>query len=71
MKLGIRGKLFLFSLGLIVLTVVVAYGYMRSALEAQVEQSVHDDLVIRADLVEKQASGMEAPLDEFRAELDW
>jgi two-component system phosphate regulon sensor histidine kinase PhoR len=68
-KLGIRAKLFLISLGLIVFSVVVAYAYMRTELETAVTQEIRKDLAIRAELIAVQASALPAPLDRI-AEWD-
>lgn len=51
MKLGIRAKLFLLSLGLIVLPVFASYLYLRGALEQAMLSSVRSDLGVRARLV--------------------
>ena len=51
MKLGIRAKLFLLSLGLILVPVFVSYAYLRGALEESTLASVRSDLRVRARLV--------------------
>ncbi len=55
MKLGIRAKLFLISLGLIALSVLVAYFYARAEIERDAVQRVRKDLVVRAHLVATRA----------------
>lgn len=67
MRLGIRAKLFLISLGLILVSVVAGYVYMRGALESAVEAAVRGDLAKRAELVALQASTLDAPMDDWRA----
>ncbi len=69
MKPGIRGKLFLISLGLVVLTVVVSYAYARSTVEKALTAQVRKDLAVRATLVAHDAAKLRAPLDD-RAEWD-
>ncbi|MFO0567596.1 MAG: ATP-binding protein [Polyangiaceae bacterium] len=61
MKLGVRAKLFLVSVGLIVVSLVAGYLYLRSALERSLIQSVRSDLHVRARLVAREA--VDAPLD--------
>lgn len=51
MKLGIRSKLFLISLGVIVLSVVVAYGYSSERLERELTERIRAELIVRAKLV--------------------
>ena len=51
MKLGIRAKLFLISLGVIVVSVVVAYGYSSDRLERELTDRVRAELIVRAKLV--------------------
>ena len=55
MKLGIRAKLFLISLGLIALSVLVAYVYARAQIERDATLRVRSDLVVRAQLVAARA----------------
>ena len=69
MKLGIRTKLFLISLGLIVLTVVVSYAYARSTVDKALTEQVRRDLAVRATLVAHDAQKLRAPLDD-RAKWD-
>ncbi len=51
MKLGIRAKLFLTSLGVIVVSVVVAYAYSSNRLERELTDRVRAELIVRAKLV--------------------
>lgn len=51
MKLGIRAKLFLTSLAVIVVTVVVAYEYSSDRLERELTSRVRAELIVRAKLV--------------------
>ena len=51
MKLGIRAKLFLTSLGVIVVSVVVAYGYSSDRLERELTFRIRAELIVRAKLV--------------------
>jgi two-component system phosphate regulon sensor histidine kinase PhoR len=55
LKLGIRAKLFLISLGLIALSVLVAYAYARAQIERDATLRIRGDLVVRAELVASQA----------------
>jgi two-component system phosphate regulon sensor histidine kinase PhoR len=51
MKLGIRAKLFLTSLAVIVVSVVVAYGYSSDRLERELTSRIRAELIVRAKLV--------------------
>ena len=51
MKLGIRGKLFFTSLGVIVVSVVVAYAYSSTRLERELTDRIRAELIVRAELV--------------------
>jgi two-component system phosphate regulon sensor histidine kinase PhoR len=51
LKLGIRAKLFLTSLGVIVVSVVVAYGYSSDRLERELTDRIRAELIVRAKLV--------------------
>jgi len=51
LKFGIRAKLFLISLGVIVVSVVVAYAYSSSRLERELTERVRAELIVRAKLV--------------------
>ncbi|HKO53398.1 MAG TPA: ATP-binding protein [Polyangiaceae bacterium] len=51
MKFGIRAKLFLISLGVIIVSVVVAYAYSSDRLERELTERVRAELIVRAKLV--------------------
>jgi two-component system phosphate regulon sensor histidine kinase PhoR len=51
LKPGIRAKLFLTSLGVIIVSVVVAYGYSSSRLERELTDRIRAELIVRAKLV--------------------
>jgi two-component system, OmpR family, phosphate regulon sensor histidine kinase PhoR len=51
LKFGIRAKLFLISLGVIIVSVVVAYAYSSDRLERELTQRVRAELIVRAKLV--------------------
>jgi two-component system, OmpR family, phosphate regulon sensor histidine kinase PhoR len=51
LKFGIRAKLFLISLGVIVVSVVVAYAYSSGRLERELTDRVRAELIVRARLV--------------------
>ncbi|MGZ8211808.1 MAG: ATP-binding protein [Burkholderiales bacterium] len=66
MKLGIRGKLFLFSVALIGISVIAAEIYLARALEQQLVSQIRADLFTRARLVaQRVAAGMTA-LDDLK-----
>jgi len=67
LKVGVRGKLFLVSFGLIVLSFVVAYAYMRSELDRELTREVHADLTVRAQMIAHDASDFSAPFEDIRA----
>jgi two-component system, OmpR family, phosphate regulon sensor histidine kinase PhoR len=66
-KLGIRSKLFLVSLGLIAASVVVADLYLTTTLDRLLTERVRADLLVRAQLVARDASITAAPLGDRRA----
>ena len=51
MRLGIRGKLFLLSLGLIALSLIIGYGALRPTLDRLVTQRTQEELQQRLRLV--------------------
>lgn len=53
MKLGIRTKLFLISLGLIVISLAIGYGYLTPVLSRALIQRISSDLSVRLDLVNR------------------
>ncbi len=65
MTLGIRAKLFLISLGLIVASVVVGYIYSSRQLERQMTEDIESDLRIRARLVADRAREANESLEEL------
>jgi two-component system phosphate regulon sensor histidine kinase PhoR len=67
LKLGIFGKLLLVSLGLIVLSMAAASAYLSQALEQDLTQRVHDDLVARLRLIERDAAALGASPDDLAA----
>jgi two-component system, OmpR family, phosphate regulon sensor histidine kinase PhoR len=56
LKLDIRAKLFIVSLGLIAVSLVAAELYLRPAIEGTLSERIRGDLVVRLDLVEHAAS---------------
>jgi two-component system phosphate regulon sensor histidine kinase PhoR len=66
-KLGIRSKLFLVSLGLIAASVVVADLYLSTALDRSLTERVRADLLVRAQLVARDASVTAAQATDLRA----
>ncbi|MBI5507314.1 MAG: PAS domain-containing protein [Deltaproteobacteria bacterium] len=67
MRLGIRSKLFLVSLGLIVATVVPADAILTHGLEADLLARIRDDLAVRLALAEKIVSAAVAAVDDLAA----
>ena len=65
MKLGIRSKLFLVSLGLIVASVAIANAYLTRALDADITERIRQDLLVRLRLIEREATNTPAALDDF------
>jgi two-component system phosphate regulon sensor histidine kinase PhoR len=63
LKLGIRGKLFFVSLGLIVVSIVVADAYLTRELEADLSDRVRRDLRVRLSLAQRAASLLDADAD--------
>jgi two-component system phosphate regulon sensor histidine kinase PhoR len=66
MKLGIRLKLFLFSLALIGISVVAAETYLSRALESQLTERIRSDLVIRARLIAQRVASRMVALDDLK-----
>lgn len=50
MKLGVRGKLFLLSVGLIALSLGIGYGYLRPTLDRLLTERIQHDLSVRLAL---------------------
>jgi len=65
LKLGIRSKLFLVSLGLIVLSVAVANAYLTRALDTDMTERIRQELLVRLRLIERDAVNTTAALDDF------
>ena len=60
MKLGIRGKLLLVWLALLLGAVVVGELYLAPRLDRLVTERIRDDLLVRARLAEREATGLAA-----------
>ena len=56
MRLGIRGKLFAVSFGLIILSLLAGEIYLRPSIEANLLDRIRADLFVRLALVERAAS---------------
>lgn len=67
MKLGIRSKLFLVSLGLITVSVVAADAYLTTALDANLTERVRADLFVRLKFIERDATAFDAPFENRSA----
>lgn len=65
MKLGVRAKLFLISLGVITISAVVAYSYLRAELERGLMDRVRADLTIRAELAASIVETRNYRVDDF------
>lgn len=65
MSLGIRARLVLISFGLIVVSAVVAYVYLRAEVQAEVTRAVRAELDVRARLVAARAEASDAGLDRL------
>src|SRR5262245_62239995 len=57
MKLGIRGKLFAVSFGLIILSLLASEVYLGPAIEANLLNRIRSDLFVRVALVANAAAG--------------
>jgi two-component system, OmpR family, phosphate regulon sensor histidine kinase PhoR len=64
-SLGLRTKLLLASLVVVVLSVVAADTYLAGAIEGQMTEDIREDLTVRARLVEAEAVGLDAPSDDL------
>jgi two-component system, OmpR family, phosphate regulon sensor histidine kinase PhoR len=67
LKLGIRGKLFFVSLGIILISLAVADAYLTRALEQDLTERVRADLGVRLRLVERGATELRAGLEDRAA----
>lgn len=65
--LGIRGKLFLVSLGVIGTVLVAAELYLSNVLETQLTDRIRQDLLVRARLVAQRVESTSAALSDARA----
>jgi two-component system phosphate regulon sensor histidine kinase PhoR len=65
LKLGIRSKLFLVSLGLIVLSVAIANAYLTRALDRDMTERIRRELLVRLRLIERDAAMATAALDDM------
>lgn len=66
MSLGIRSKLFLLSLGLIALSLGIAYSVLRPTVDRMMFERVASDLNVRLRLVADAAAGAQLSLQEPR-----
>jgi two-component system phosphate regulon sensor histidine kinase PhoR len=66
-KVGIRSKLFLLSFGLIAAALVAADSYLSGALDRSLTARIREDLAVRLDLVEHEASASSLPLTDVVA----
>ena len=60
LKLGIRSKLFLVSLGLIVFSVAIANAYLTRALDTDMTERIRQELLVRLHLIERTPPGGDA-----------
>ena len=65
MRLRLRSKLFVFSFGLILLSMGVAYAVARTELERLLLDSIERDLEVRTQLVALQVGPVDRPADDF------
>jgi two-component system phosphate regulon sensor histidine kinase PhoR len=66
-KLGVRGQLLLLCLGLIAPTVIVAELYLQPRLEELLRRQIQADLLVRLELVEREASARILSLEDLDA----
>ncbi len=66
-RLGLRAKLFLISLGAIMLAVVVAHTYLSSALDHILTDRIERDLYVRAELASREAADAKFDSRDFAA----
>jgi two-component system phosphate regulon sensor histidine kinase PhoR len=67
LRLGVRTKLFLISFGLIVVTGIVSYYYLRSTLTDRLVERVSSDLTVRAELVASRVEATDLPERDIRS----
>jgi two-component system phosphate regulon sensor histidine kinase PhoR len=65
--LGIRGKLFLVSLGVIAMVLVASELYLSNVLETQLTDRIREDLLVRARLVAQRIETTATALSDARA----
>jgi two-component system, OmpR family, phosphate regulon sensor histidine kinase PhoR len=66
-KLGIRAKLFLVSLGLIAASVLPADAFLSNRLQAELTARLRADLFVRLELVQRWANDATAPFEDVAA----
>lgn len=66
-RLGLRAKLFLISLGAIMLAVAVAHTYLSSALDHMLTDRIEADLYVRAELASREAADAKFASQDFAA----
>ncbi|HRI49222.1 MAG TPA: ATP-binding protein [Pseudomonadota bacterium] len=64
MKLGIRTKLFLISVGLIVISLAIGYGYLTPVLSRALIQRISGDLSVRLELVNRLTAAADLAADD-------
>lgn len=64
MRVGIRSKLFLVSFALIAASVIAADAYLTRALDEERTEHIREDLLVRLDLIEREASSLVAGLEQ-------
>jgi two-component system phosphate regulon sensor histidine kinase PhoR len=64
LRFGIRAKLFLISLGLIVVSVIIGYAYSSRELERRMTDEIESELRVRARLVADRARNTTVPFDD-------
>lgn len=67
MTLGVRTKLFLISLGLIVLTVVLGYAYVHRTVERELTREVQAEIAIRARLAAAEVERLAPAFEDVAA----
>src|SRR5213076_1029551 len=69
MRLGIRGKLFAGSFGLIILSLLASELYLRPAIEANLLDRIRADLYVRLALVQRAPAGGAQTSTRFSATI--
>ncbi|MCU0686548.1 MAG: HAMP domain-containing protein [Polyangiaceae bacterium] len=65
MKLGVRGKLFVAALLVNVVALAGADAYLARTLDAEVRGRIHDDALVRVELVRRAVAGIDVDLTDF------